>query len=31
MDEKRNDLYFNELIKILSEALNDQDFIENDF
>ncbi len=31
MDQKRNDLYFNELIKILSEALNDQDFIENDF
>ena len=31
MDEKRNDLYFNELIKILSEALNDEDFIENDF
>lgn len=31
MDDKRKDLYFNELIKILSEALNDQEFIENDF
>lgn len=31
MDEKRNDLYFNEIILILSKLLNDQDFVENDF
>ncbi|MCC2831838.1 hypothetical protein [[Clostridium] innocuum] len=31
MDEKRNDLYFNEIINILSDALNDQNYMSGGF